>query len=91
MILYNIPASVTSLDEGSIGYTAGSNQAGETGYFGPRPPEGHGVHHYFLWLLALDAEPGLKAGLTLWQLLELVEPNVLGMNRLVGTYTEPRR
>ena len=24
-------------------------------------------------------------------LLERVEPNVLGMNRLVGTYTEPRR
>ena len=42
-------------------------------------------------LLALDAEPGLRAGLTLWQLLELVEPTVLGMNRLVGTYTEPRR
>ena len=90
-VLYNIPASVTSLDEGSTGYTAGSNQAGETGYFGPRPPEGHGLHHYFFWLLALDAEPGLKPGLTLWQLLELVEPNVLGMNRLVGTYTEPRR
>jgi hypothetical protein len=89
-VLYNIPGSVTRLDEGSTGYTAGTNQTGETAYYGPRPPEGHGVHHYFFWLLALGAVPELTAGLTLWQLLELVEPDVLGMNRLVGTYTEPR-
>jgi Raf kinase inhibitor-like YbhB/YbcL family protein len=89
-VLYNIPGSVTHLDEGSTGYTVGSNQSGDAAYFGPRPPEGHGVHHYFFGLLALDAEPALSAGLTLWQLLEVVEPNVLGMNRLVGTYTEPR-
>ena len=28
----------------------------------------------------------LEAGLTLWQLLQRVEPHVLGMNRLLGTY-----
>ena len=91
-VLYNIPVSVTSLVEGSTGaYTTGPNQMGDASYFGPRPPEGHGVHHYFFWLLALDRDPELKAGLTQSQLLELVEPHVLGMNRLVGTYTEPRR
>ena len=90
-VLYNIPASVTRLEEGSTGaYTTGPNQMGDSSYFGPQPPAGHGVHHYFFWLLALDAEPELQAGLTQWQLLELVEPNVLGMNRLVGTYTQPR-
>jgi hypothetical protein len=87
-VLYNIPGAVTSIEEGSTGYTPGTNQNGEAAYYGPRPPEGHGVHHYFIWLLALDRAPGLTAGLTLWQLLELVEPNVLGMNRLVGTYSE---
>lgn len=91
-VLYNVPGSASGLDEGSTGaYTAGLNQTGDAAYFGPRPPEGHGVHHYFFWLLALDAEPELRSELTLWQLLELVEPNVLGMNRLVGTYSEPRR
>jgi Raf kinase inhibitor-like YbhB/YbcL family protein len=88
-VLYNIPASVTHLDEGSSGgYTEGPNQTGEAAYFGPQPPAGHGVHHYFFWVLALYAEPDLPARLTLWQLLERVEPHVLGMNRLVGTYTQ---
>jgi hypothetical protein len=50
------------------------------------PPEGHGTHHYFFWLLALDEELDLAAGLTMWEFLEKVEPHVIGMNRLVGTY-----
>jgi hypothetical protein len=29
----------------------------------------------------------LPAGLTLWELLEKIEPHVIGMNRLVGTYS----
>ena len=45
------------------------------------------IHHYFFWLLALDADVDLEPGLTLWALLEKIEPNVVAMNRLVGTYT----
>jgi hypothetical protein len=37
-------------------------------------------------LLALDSEVDLPAGLTMWELLERTEPNIIGMNRLVGTY-----
>ncbi len=51
------------------------------------PPEGHGKHHYFFWLLALDRETDFAPGLTLWELLEKAESSVVGMNRLVGTYT----
>lgn len=51
------------------------------------PPEGHGTHHYFFWLLALGSEIDLEQGLTMWQLLEKTEPAVIGMNRLVGTYS----
>ena len=50
------------------------------------PPEGHGTHHYYFWVLALDAEPALEPGLTLPQLLGAIEPHLIGMNRLVGTY-----
>jgi hypothetical protein len=50
------------------------------------PPLGHGVHHYYFWILALDKEPGLEPNLSLWELLQKVEPNLIGMNRLVGTY-----
>lgn len=86
-VLYDIPGSVKSLDEGVSDYTAGQNDFGKTGYGGPMPPEGHGVHHYYFWVLALDRAVGLDPGLGLWALLEQVEPHVLGMNRLVGTYT----
>ena len=86
-VLYNIPASVSELPEGVDAYTAGKNDFGNSGYGGPMPPEGHGTHHYFFWLLALDEETDFEAGLNLGQLLERVEPNVVGMNRLVGTYT----
>jgi Raf kinase inhibitor-like YbhB/YbcL family protein len=85
-VLYNIPASVTSLDEGTDQYTSGKNDFGKTGYGGPMPPVGHGRHHYYFWVLALDKELDLEAGLTLWQLLARVEPNLIGMNRLVGTF-----
>lgn len=85
-VLYNLPASTTNLDEGTTAGTAGKTDFGKTGYGGPMPPEGHGVHHYYFWVLALDRNPNLAPGLTLWQFLEKVEPHVLGMNRIVGTY-----
>lgn len=86
-VLYGIPASVTALAEGEQRFTAGVNDMGKQGYNGPMPPEGHGTHHYYFWLLALAEEPTLEAGLSLTQLLERIEPKVLGMNRLIGTYS----
>lgn len=85
-VLYNIPGSVSSLDEGTAGYTAGKNDFGKGGYGGPMPPEGHGIHHYFFWVLALDTDAEFEPGLSLWQFLERAEPHVIAMNRLVGTY-----
>ncbi len=85
-VLYNIPGSVASVAEGCGEYTKGLNDRGKEGYMGPMPPNGHGIHHYYFWVFALDKELKLKAGLTLWQLLKEIEPHVLGMNRLVGTY-----
>jgi hypothetical protein len=86
-VLYDIPGSVSELPEGVDAYTSGRNDFGRTGYGGPMPPEGHGRHHYYFWLLALDRETDYEPGLTLWDLLERVEPSVVGMNRVVGTYT----
>jgi len=86
-VLYNIPAAVTELTEGDKGYTSGLNNFGNIGYGGPMPPEGHGTHHYYFWVLALDAELELKSGLSMEELLREIEPNVIGMNRLVGTYS----
>ena len=85
-VLYGIPGSVDGLPEGVADYIKGANDFGNAGYGGPMPPAGHGTHHYFFWLLALDAAPELPEGLTMWELLERIEPHVIGMNRLVGTY-----
>ena len=88
-VLYNIPGSVTALAEGEKGHTSGSNSFGKGGYGGPMPPEGHGTHHYYFWLLALKTATELPAGLSMLDLFGQVEPQVLGMNRLIGTYSRP--
>ena len=85
-VLYNIPGDATGLPEACGEHTQGVSDFGRSGYGGPMPPEGHGVHNYFFWVLALDANLDLEAGLGLWDLLERIEPHVIGMNRLVGTY-----
>ncbi|MCB1692831.1 MAG: YbhB/YbcL family Raf kinase inhibitor-like protein [Pseudomonadales bacterium] len=85
-VLYNIPGNVSSLPEGEGGYTQGKNDFGKTGYGGPMPPNGHGTHNYFFWVLALNDDKALPSGLSLWELLREIEPSLIGMNRLVGTY-----
>ena len=85
-VVYNLPADLRNLVEGSTEGTAGINDFGNTGYGGPMPPEGHGVHHYYFWILALDRPLDLPAGLSMAELLEKIEPCLLGVNRLVGTY-----
>ena len=85
-VLYNIPSSASSLDGDNQQYASGKNNFDQAGYRGPMPPERHGLHHYYFWILALDIEPALQDNLGLSELLEKVEPHILGMNRLVGTY-----
>ncbi len=89
-VLYNIPPSVTGLDE-AVGRTKlpagardGKNDWDRLGYGGPCPPIGR--HRYFHKLYALDVvlqdlhEP-IKA-----TLLEAMEDHVLEEAQLVGTY-----
>jgi Raf kinase inhibitor-like YbhB/YbcL family protein len=85
-VLYNISGNETGLPEGVTDFTAGKNDFGRMGYGGPMPPPGHGIHHYFFWLLALRHAPQLPQGLTQVDLLKRIEPSLIGMNRLVGTY-----
>ena len=86
-VLYGIPGSVSGLPEGVRDYRAGLNNFDRRAYGGPMPPNGHGTHHYYFWLLALDTGFDEEPGLTMWQLLEKIEPHAIGMNRLVGTYS----
>ena len=86
-VVYKIPADRAGLPEGSVqGAIEGENDFGVTGYGGPMPPKGHGVHHYHFKVYALDTELEAAAGLTKDQLLEAMEGHVLAEGELVGTY-----
>jgi Raf kinase inhibitor-like YbhB/YbcL family protein len=86
-VVYKIPADRSGLPEGSTqGALEGENDFGGTGYGGPMPPRGHGVHHYRFKVYALDAELEAAAGLTKDRLLEAMEGQILAEGELVGTY-----
>jgi Raf kinase inhibitor-like YbhB/YbcL family protein len=86
-VLYKIPADRTGLPEGSAqGALEGENDFGRVGYGGPMPPRGHGVHHYYFKVYALDIELEAEARLTKEQFLETMKGHVLDEGELVGTY-----
>ena len=85
--LYNIPPDVTEIAEGEGNkYTEGLNTSGSNGYTGPAPPKGHGVHHYYFWLYALNQPIVFKPGLNREELLSAIADSVTAQARLVGTY-----
>ena len=60
---------------------------GTTGYRGPKPPVGHGVHHYHFKLYASDGPLGAaEDGMSKADLLAAMEGHVLAETELVGTY-----
>lgn len=85
-VYYNIPSSVTALEEGDDQFTHGVNNFGDAKYGGPMPPNGHGTHQYYFWIIALDTDEEIEASLSMYDFLAKVEPNIIGMNRLIGTY-----
>lgn len=53
--LYGIPPDTRQIPmNGEDQFRPGPNDFGDVGWGGPQPPEGHGPHHYFFWLYALD-------------------------------------
>ena len=61
---FNIPADVTELASGASGSLPGDavelkNDGGTVGYIGAAPPPGHGTHHYWVVVHALDV-PSLE-------------------------------
>lgn len=53
-VVYGIPADVTTLDLSAPGLRCGPNGMGVAAYSGPQPPFGHGEHHYFFAVYALN-------------------------------------
>jgi Raf kinase inhibitor-like YbhB/YbcL family protein len=95
-IIYKIPADTPGLAEGiasgprltaPAGAVQGKNSWNTVGYRGPAPPKGHGVHHYFFKLYALDAAPGLPPGLDKAALLKAIEDHIVAQAEHMGTYS----
>ena len=85
-VAYNIPSDATGLPEGGDGATAGENSLGNQRYNGPAPPQGHGPHHYYFWVYALDSDLGLEPGLDRRELLSRIEDHVIEQARTIGIY-----
>ncbi len=87
-VLYAIPAGTNALPEGGggIGVEGANSWPDRTGYNGPLPPRGHGVHHYHFKVYALDAAPDPGPGASKQALLDAMEGHVLATGELVGTY-----
>lgn len=94
-VIYKIPASAMGLSENvakaakpgcPAGAMQGINTWGKTGYGGPHPPKGHGVHHYHFKVYALSKDLSLKPGANKGEVLKAMSGRVLAQGELVGTY-----
>ena len=82
-----IDPSTTELPRGAAnGFRAGRNSLGETGWTGMAPPPGHGPHHYFFHLFAIDTTLEDLNEPTRLEVLEAIEGHVIEQARIVGTY-----
>lgn len=92
--LYNIAADERRLPEGTGDSLRGRhfdstvNDFGEPGYSGPRPPAGHGVHHYHFKLVALDVDKlDLPPSAHVDDIWSAAQGHILGQTELVATYS----
>lgn len=91
-VIYDIPASVTSLKEGipsielipGIG-KQGINDFGKIGYNGPAPPRGK-PHRYFFKLYALDRMLNLPISITKSDVVKAMEKHIIAEAVLIGIY-----
>lgn len=93
-IAYGIPPNVRELPEGlapnaemgePVAILQGVNSKGETGYFGPRPPEGS-AHRYHLEVFALDRSLDIEPAAEFNDVLAAMKGHVIASGELVGEY-----
>ncbi|MBA3910313.1 MAG: YbhB/YbcL family Raf kinase inhibitor-like protein [Rhodobacter sp.] len=93
--VYGIPARRTGLPAGfgpdspEIELHLAVNDFGRSGYGGPCPPRGHGLHHYHFRLSALsgdiDASPAARCG----EIRRKAGPLEIAVAELIGLYERP--
>src|SRR6185437_8761848 len=97
-MIWNIPGEVDQLAEGvPLGEhlvtpqnaVQGRNDNGSSGYYGPRPPAGTGLHHYHFQIFALDGPLTLHDNADIRALVGAMKGRVIADGELVGTYAAP--
>jgi Raf kinase inhibitor-like YbhB/YbcL family protein len=97
-MIWNIEAGVTALPEGlpqdqflatPQGGIQGRNSMGGYGWFGPRPPAGHGLHHYYIQVFALNDILAMGPDTPLEELLNALKGHTLAKGEMVATYEAP--
>ena len=92
-LVINIPAQVTSIEEGASknkmpkGSVELKNSFGESGYGGPQPPKGTGDHPYVVTLYALSIEKlDLGTNTSLSAFKKMIEGKVIGSATITGKF-----
>ncbi|WP_166345266.1 YbhB/YbcL family Raf kinase inhibitor-like protein [Phytoactinopolyspora limicola] len=83
--LFGIPTETRDLGtDADERHRPGPNDFGGTGYGGPRPPAGHGPHHYYFWIYALTRP--VNGAPSRREFLDQYADAILEQNRVVGIY-----
>lgn len=97
-MLWNLHGEVTALSEGLPNQPElispqdviqGRNGNGGYGWFGPRPPAGHGLHHYYFQVFALNAPIDMGPETDLKALLNALKARTLAQGEMTATYEAP--
>lgn len=84
--MHHLPEGLPPTPDGSSGLVQAIGSSGKPGWYGPLPPPGHGTHHYYFQLFALDREVELPAAPSQRELIEAMTGHVLAHGHHVGTY-----
>ncbi|MDP8916850.1 MAG: YbhB/YbcL family Raf kinase inhibitor-like protein [Pseudomonadota bacterium] len=97
-LIWDLPGTVTELAQAVVaapqppspeGAVQGLNGSRTFGWFGPKPPAGHGVHHYHFQVFALSKRLGMGPETGLPQLLNALKGTTLASGELIGTFETP--
>ena len=97
-MIWNIRGETTALPEG-IGNQPrlttpqdaiqGKNGKGGYGWFGPRPPAGHGVHRYYFQVFALNDTIEMGPDTELKELWNALKARTIAQGEMMATYEAP--
>jgi Raf kinase inhibitor-like YbhB/YbcL family protein len=97
-MIWNIRGEMNALPEGlpNVDYLAtpqggvqGRNDMGGYGWFGPRPPAGHGTHRYYFQVFALDDFIEMGPDTELKELLNALKGHTIAQGEMMATYEAP--